>query len=260
MPRSLFTGASGMAAQQLNVDIISNNISNVSTVGYKKQRADFQDLFYEIIKAPGVRAGDAGRNPAGIQIGHGVRVSATPRTFTMGTIEQTGRDTDMAIEGEGFFRVSLQDGTEAFTRAGDFSIDADGSLVSPDGYYLEPRITIPEDAEQISIGTGGEVAVLIDGQQQTVGQVNISTFRNPTGLVSVGRNLFQATEASGTAEEGTPGSAGFGLIRSSALEKSNVDVVVELVNLILAQRAYELNSRSISTSDEMLRSAAEIGS
>ncbi|MDA3961195.1 MAG: flagellar basal-body rod protein FlgG [Planctomycetota bacterium] len=259
MPRSLFTGASGMAAQQTNVDVISNNIANVSTVGFKKQRADFQDLFYEILQAPGVKAGNAGRNPAGIQIGHGVRVSATPRIFTVGTIEQTGVETDMAIEGDGFFRVSLQDGTEAYTRAGDFRIDADGSLVSPDGYYLEPRVTIPDGAQQISVGTDGEVIVLVDGSQQTVGQVLISTFRNPTGLVGIGRNLFLETEASGSAEEGTPGTTGFGLIRSSALEKSNVDVVVELVNLILAQRAYELNSRTISTSDEMLRAAAEIG-
>lgn len=258
MPRSLFTGASGMGAQQTNVDIISNNIANVNTVGYKKQRADFQDLFYEVVQAPGAQAGDLGRNPAGIQIGHGVRVAATPRTFTGGVIETTGIQTDMAIEGAGFYRVTLPDGSESFTRAGDFRPDGEGNLVSPDGYYLEPQITIPQDTQQVSISPTGVVEVLVNGTQSQVGQVTLSTFRNPTGLIALGRNLFQQTEASGPPTEGTPGDAGFGLIRQGALEKSNVDVVVELVNMILAQRAYELNSRSIQTSDQMLQTANEI--
>jgi len=258
MPRSLFTGASGMEAQQTNVDVISNNIANVNTTGYKKQRADFQDLFYEIVRAPGARAGDLGRNPSGIQLGHGVRLAATPRTFTGGVLETTGIQTDMAIEGDGFFQVTLPDGSQAYTRAGDFRPDGEGNLVTPDGYFLEPQISIPEGTQQITISPTGVVEVLVDNQQSQVGEIQLTTFRNPSGLVGLGRNLFQETEASGDPIEGTPGDAGFGLVRGGALEKSNVDVVVELVNMILAQRAYELNSRSIQTSDQMLQTANEI--
>ena len=163
----------------------------------------------------------------------------------------------MAIEGDGFFEVTLPDGTSGYTRAGDFAIDADGNLVSPDGYYL-PQITIPDQAEQVSIGPTGEVIVQVDGTQSQIGQITLSRFRNPTGLVSIGRNLFQETEASGTPQSGTAGDAGYGLIRGGSLEKANVEAVTELVNLIVAQRAYELNSKSITTSDEMLQTANDI--
>ena len=258
MPRTLWTGASGMSAQQMQVDIIANNIANVNTNGFKKQRVNFQDLFYDVVVAPGTRAGDQGQNPAGIQVGNGVRVSSTPRIFTNGNIEMTGVDTNMAIEGDGFFRVSLPDGSQAYTRAGDFRIDANGNLVTPDGYYLEPRITIPENVQQVSVGPTGTVAVLIGGAQATIGQLTLTRFRNPTGLVATGRNLYQESQASGPPEEGNPLDPGFGAVRSGALEKGNVDVVVELVNLIAAQRAYELNTRTITTADRMMQTANEI--
>ncbi len=258
MPRTLWTGASGMSAQQMQVDIIANNIANVNTNGFKKQRVNFQDLFYDVVVAPGTRAGDQGQNPAGIQVGNGVRVSSTPRIFTNGNIEMTGVDTNMAIEGDGFFRVALPDGSQAYTRAGDFRIDASGNLVTPDGYYLQPRITIPEGVQQVSVGPTGTVTVLVGGTQSNIGQLTLTRFRNPTGLVAMGRNLYQESQASGPPEEGNPLDPGFGAVRSGALEKGNVDVVVELVNLIAAQRAYELNTRTITTADRMMQTANEI--
>ncbi len=258
MPRTLWTGASGMSAQQTNVDVIANNIANVNTNGFKKQRVNFQDLFYDTVVAPGTRVGDEGVNPAGIQVGNGVKVANTPRIFTNGNIEVTGIESNVAIEGDGFFRVSMPDGTEAYTRSGDFRIDPNGNLVTPDGYYLEPRITVPDNIEQLSIGPTGVVSVLQDGNQSDIGQITLTRFRNPTGLVALGRNLFQETQASGPPEEGTPLDPGYGALRGGALEKGNVDVVVELVNLIAAQRAYELNTRTITTADEMLQTANEI--
>ena len=259
MSRSLWSGASGMAASQTRVDVIGNNIANVSTTGFKKQRVRFQDLFYDIVKAPGTPTTNGGENPAGIQVGNGVEVSDTPRIFSQGRIEPSNIQTNMAIEGPGFFRVQLSDGTEAYTRAGDFREDSNGDLVSTEGFYLLPRINIPQDAQQVSISTTGEVVAIVNGQQQNLGTVTISKFRNPSGLIGIGRNLFVETEASGPATEGQPLDDGFGGIRGSALEISNVDVVVELVGLILAQRAYELNARTVSTSDEMLQTAGQIG-
>ena len=249
-----------MSAQQLHVDVISNNIANVNSTGFKKQRVNFQDMMYAVETAPGTRAGDEGMNPHGSQYGHGVRVSGTPRVFTPGNVENTGVQTDIAIEGDGFFEISLPDGSVAYTRAGDFGINPNGQFVTPDGYFLEPRITVPEDTSQISVGTNGVVTVLVGNTQTEIGQLSIAKFRNNSGLVSVGRNLFQETVASGNAQTGTPGDPGFGLLRGGALERSNVDVVVELVNMIVAQRAYELNSRSIRTSDEMLQQANDIAS
>lgn len=258
MPRAFWTGASGMSAQQTNVDVIANNIANINTNGFKRQRVNFQDMFYDIVRAPGTRAGDQGTNPAGVQVGYGTQVSGTPRIFTPGNVEVTGVGSNMAIEGDGFFEVLLPDGETAYTRAGDFRIDADGNLVSPDGYYLQPQITIPDQADQISVSTTGDVTVTVNGSQQNAGTITIARFRNPTGLISVGRNLFQETDASGNPQTGTPGDSGYGVIRGGALEKSNVEAVIELVNLIVAQRAYELNSKSITTADEMLQTANDI--
>jgi len=258
MPRSLWTGASGMSAQQTNVDVIANNIANVNTSGFKKVRTNFQDLFYEVQVMPGTRSGDEGQNPTGTQIGHGVRISGTPRIFSAGTVESTNKELDIAIEGDGFFEVTLPNGEAAYTRAGDLGQDRDGNLVTPDGYYLEPRITLPDEIEQIAISANGLVTVLVNGVQNDVGQITLTRFRNPSGLMALGRNLFQETEASGTPQVGTPTDPGYGALRQGALEKSNVDVVVELVNMIVAQRAYELNSRSIRTSDEMLQAANDI--
>lgn len=258
MPRALWTGASGMQGQQTNVDVIANNIANVNTNGFKKQRVNFQDLFYDVVASPGTRAGDQGLSPTGVQIGNGTVVSGTPRIFTSGNMEMTGIDFNMAIEGDGMFQVSLPDGTVAFTRDGDFRPDAEGNLVTADGYYLEPRITIPDQTEQISIGPTGEVVVLVNGAQSTVGSITLTRFRNPSGLIAIGRNLFRETQASGTPQTGVPGSPGYGLIRGGAIERSNVEVVSELVNLIVAQRAFELNSRSIRTADQMLQTANDV--
>jgi flagellar basal-body rod protein FlgG len=255
MPRALWTGASGMAAQQTNVDVIANNIANVNTVGFKRQRANFQDLFYDVVVQPGAKASDLGRNPTGTQIGTGVKLSGTPRIFTAGNIEVTNNPTDLAIDGDGFFKVTLPDGaTDAYTRAGDFRIDANGNMVTPDGYLVPGVSGIDPQQGPVSISTTGEVTQ----GANTRGQVNLVRFANNSGLISIGRNLFTESVASGTAEEVTPGSAGVGTIRSGALEKANVEVVTELVNLIVAQRAYEANSKSIQASDQMLRTANEI--
>ena len=260
MPRALWTGASGMIAQQANVDVIANNIANVNTTGYKRQRTSFQDLFYDTPVNPGLKAGDLGRNPTGTQIGNGVQLSGTPRIFTPGNVEATGVSTDMTIEGEGFFEVTLPDGSRAYTRAGDMRPDADGRLVTPDGYYLVPNVTIPQDATSFSVSPTGEITVVLpnNATPQTIGQLTLTRFINPPGLLAVGRNLFQESAGSGTPQTGSPAQNGYGTIRGGSLEKANVEVVTELVNLIVAQRAYELNSRSIKTSDEMLRTANDI--
>jgi flagellar basal-body rod protein FlgG len=258
MPRALWTGASGMAAQQTNVDVIANNIANVNTNGFKRQTVNFQDLFYDVQTAPGTKSSDDGRNPTGTQIGYGTKVSATPRIFTNGNIEITNVSYDMAIEGDGFFEVTQPDGSAAYTRAGDFRPDGEGNLTSPDGYFLEPRITIPADATQVTISTAGVVTVLVNNVQSDVGTISLARFRNPSGLIAAGRNLFTETIASGAPIITTPGTDGTGTIRGGALEKANVEIVTELVNLIVAQRAFELNSRSITTSDQMLQSANEL--
>lgn len=259
MPRALWTGASGMTAQQLQVDVIANNIANVNTVGYRKQRADFQDLYYETTTRPGERAGDQGRTPTGTQIGTGVRVSGTTRSFGQGTVEDTGKDTDLAIEGDGFFQVQMPDGTSTgYTRAGDFRIDGDGRLTTPDGYYLTPSVTIPDGATSVSVASNGIVSAIVNGTEATVGQITLARFRNNAGLMGMGKNLFTLTEASGPAQVGTAGQGGYGSIRGRMLEKANVEVVNELVNMIVAQRAYEMNSKSISTSEAMMRTANDI--
>ncbi|TVR14242.1 MAG: flagellar basal-body rod protein FlgG [Planctomycetota bacterium] len=258
MPRALWSGASGMRAQQTNVDVIANNIANVNTTGFKRQRVEFQDLFYDIAKLPGSTAGNQGRTPTGTQIGNGVEISGTPRIFTPGNMELTGVQTNMAIEGSGFFQVTLPDGNLAYTRAGDFVPDANGDLVTPDGYYLEPRITIPENTTALSVGPTGQVVAMVDGQENNLGQVNLATFRNPAGLIGIGRNLFQESPASGPPQQGNPTDIGFGTLRGGALEKSNVEAVTELVNLIVAQRAYEMNTKSIKTTDQMMQTANDI--
>ncbi len=260
MPRSLWTGASGMVAQQTNVDVIANNIANVNTTGFKKQRTNFQDLFYDIAESPGQRAGDLGRNPTGTQIGTGVKLSSTPRIFSAGTIAPTGVSTDMAIAGEGFFQVTMPDGTSSYSRAGDFRPDADGRLVTPDGFFINPSIIIPQQATNVSVTTLGEITALLPGSvtPQVIGQVTLAKFLNPPGLVSIGRNLFQESAASGSPETGNPGKIGFGTVVGGSLENSNVEVVTELVNMIVAQRAFEMNSKSIKTSDQMLQTANEL--
>lgn len=258
MPRALWTGASGMTAQQTNVDVIANNIANVNTTGFKRQRTTFQDIFYATPQAPGARISDQGQSPTGIQIGHGTKVSGTPRIFTEGNLEITDGQFDMAIEGPGFFSVVLPDGSTAYTRAGDFRPDGDGNLVTPDGFYLDPQITIPDDADQVSISPTGVVTVIQGTSQSEVGQITLTRFANPSGLIATGRNLFIETVASGTPQTGNPGDTSFGTIRQGAIERANVEIVSELVNLIVAQRAYEMNSRTITTADEMLQQANDL--
>ncbi|MFC1809418.1 flagellar basal-body rod protein FlgG [Candidatus Omnitrophota bacterium] len=255
MIRALFTGASGMIAQELNVDVTANNIANVNTNGYKKVRVDFQDLMYQITKAPGTEAASGIQNPTGIQVGLGVRPVATQKIYTQGDFKITGNALDLAIEGEGFFQITMPSGETRYTRDGAFRVDSEGQVVNGDGFLLEPAITVPTDSIEISVGVDGTVSVLQAGDTAatTVGQIELVTFPNEAGLLSEGRNLHAETAASGSPVTGTPGEEGFGELASGVLESSNVELVEEMVNLIIAQRGFEANSNSIKTADEMLR-------
>jgi len=257
MMRSLFTAATGMHAQQLNVDVISNNLANVNTVGFKRSRADFQDLLYQTIKAPGAPAGEGIQIPSGIQVGLGVKPVAVQKLFTQGDFINTGNNLDLVIEGDGFFQITRPDGTTAYTRAGAFKLDRDGRMVTSDGYPLEPAITIPADTTKIAIGHDGRVAVLQAGGTTPVeiGTIEIARFINPAGLHAIGKNLFLPTDSSGEATIGAPGTEGRGSINQGFLEMSNVNVVEELANLIIAQRAFEFNSKVVQASEEMMRTA-----
>jgi flagellar basal-body rod protein FlgG len=246
-----------MIAQQLNIDVISNNLSNVNTTGFKKSRVDFQDLLYQTMRAAGTPIIQGAQIPTGIQIGHGVRSAATQKIYTPGDFKQTDAPFDMLIEGDGFFQVLLPDGNVAYTRDGAFKKDGQGKIVTSDGFSLEPELIIPDDATDISIGTDGTVSVLRAGSQdpELIGQIELAHFINPAGLSSTGRNLLLTTAASGPAVTGTPGLDGFGTIAQGYLEMSNVQVVEEMVDMIVAQRAYEVSSKAIQTSDEMLQIA-----
>ncbi|HOJ99072.1 MAG: flagellar basal-body rod protein FlgG [Treponemataceae bacterium] len=256
MVRSLWTGASGMIGQQANLDTISNNLANVNTSGFKKMRADFEDLLYQTVRTAGTPATEDTVVPVGVQMGHGVKLAATQRQFTQGALQNTENVTDMAIQGEGFFRVQLYDGTLAYTRDGSFKVDSDGRLVTSNGYHVLPDIVLPEGflIETLSVSQDGRVTVKIPGQDDPiqVGQMELYRFPNPVGLTAIGENLFKVTNASGPAIAGRPGFDGMGKIVHKFLEMSNVSVVREMVNLIVAQRAYEFNSKTIQTSDNML--------
>ncbi len=257
MIRSLWTAATGMQAQTVTIDLIANNLANVNTAGFKRSRADFQDLLYENLKPPGVSSADGTQVPTGIEIGHGTRLVATQKLFTQGDFKQTGNQLDMAIEGDGFFQVIQPNGEIAYSRAGNFKVDSEGRIVTPDGFLMEPEITIPTDSLSISISTDGTVSVIQAGQSEPVqvGSIELARFSNPAGLKSIGRNLFLATSASGDAVTGTPGEDEYGTIAQGFLEMSNVSVVDEMVKMITAQRAYEINSKAIQTADEMLQAA-----
>lgn len=253
--RSLNIAATGMLAQQMNVDVVSNNIANMTTSGFKLQRAEFQDLLYQNLRRPGAQSSDAGTIvPTGIQLGSGVRMAATYRIHTQGTIEITGNELDLAVNGKGYFQIQLPDGTNAYTRSGSFQMNADGQIVTADGYTLLPGLTIPQGTTKITIDKTGQVQATVAGQteEQVVGQIELAQLPNAGGLEAVSDNLFLETAASGAPITGTPGTDGLGVLEQGALENSNVDVVSEITNLISAQRAYEMNSRVISTSDEML--------
>jgi len=255
MVRSLYTAATGMIAQQTQIDTTSNNIANVNTIGYKKQRAEFADLMYQTMEYAGNSTSNTTVSPTGIEVGLGVRPTAIAKQFTQGNFKETGNPLDMAITGNGFFQVELPDGTIAYTRNGSFKLDGDGNVVNSDGYKLSPDIVIPQDTTQISIGTDGTVSVLEAGQTQMsqVGQIELANFVNPAGLHSLGDNNLLNTAASGDALTGTPGLDGIGQLRQNFVEMSNVQLVEEMTDLITGQRAYEANSKAITTSDEMLQ-------
>ena len=255
--RALWTAATGMHAQQLTLDVISNNLANVQTAGFKRSRVDFQDLVYEILHAPGAASAQGQEVPSGFQVGHGSRAVATQRLFVKGDLQQTGNPLDLAIEGDGFFQVQLPSGDVGYTRSGAFKKNSQGQLVTSDGFLVQPQITIPPNALSISVGVDGTVSVLQAGQAQpqTVGSIELVRFINPAGLQSQGRNLFIPTQASGDATPGTPGSDGLGTLLQGFVEGSNVNVVEEMVGMIVTQRAYEINSRAIRTADEMMQTA-----
>ncbi len=257
MMRSLWTAASGMVAQQANIDVISNNLANVNTTGFKKMRTDFQDLIYQTVRQAGATTGPDNMLPTGVQMGHGVRQVATQRIFTTGNFQSTGNSLDVAIEGDGFLQITLPDGTLGYTRDGTLKRDSQGRIVTSEGYFLEPQITIPQGATEITISSEGIVSATIPNQTtpQELGQIQLARFVNPAGLDSIGRNLLKENNASGPPVVSNPGVDGAGTIVQKYLEMSNVQVVEEMVNMIVAQRAYEINSKAVTTSDEMLSTA-----
>ncbi|HEY9900111.1 MAG TPA: flagellar basal-body rod protein FlgG [Pantanalinema sp.] len=253
---SLWSAASGMKAQQVNIDVTSNNLANVNTPGFKKARAEFQDLMYRTASEAGAPVNNGTRTPIGSQIGMGVRAVGVARSFAQGDFLQTENPYDMTIEGEGFFQVQMGDGTVAYTRDGGFKVDSNGTLVTSEGFIVQPNISVPQGARQVTVTPEGVVTAMIGEQAQNLGQIQLVRFVNPAGLTAQGRNLFKPTEASGDPQTFAPGEAGAGTrVMQGALENSNVKVVEEMVNLIVAQRAYEANSKSISTADEMLGQA-----
>jgi flagellar basal-body rod protein FlgG len=254
MIRALYTAASGMNAQQSNIDNIAHNLANVNTVGFKKSRVEFEDLVYQLITAAGSPTSTSGESPTGMEIGLGTRPVATARDFTTGNLRATGAPLDLAVEGQGFFQVTMPDGQTAYTRSGALHLNAEGLVVTAEGYPLEPQITIPPNATSISIAKGGIVSVTLAGQSATqeVGTIELAIFQNPAGLQAQGGNLFLPTTASGEPTSGVPGLDGIGTVAQGFLEESNVSVVEEMVNMILGQRAYEANSRVVQTADEML--------
>ncbi len=255
MLRAFSTAATGMTAQQMMVDVIANNLANINTVGFKRSQVDFQDLMYVKIKEPGREVASGVVAPSGFEIGSGVRPASTLKVFTQGEQENTGRSLDIAIQGDGFFQVTAPGGESRYTRDGSLRRDASGNLVTSGGYTLEPSIAIPNDAVSISIGRDGTVTVFNGTTNSPVGQITLVRFANPSGLSSEGDNLLAETSASGSPTTGNPGSDGLGALQQGFLERSNVQMVTELVNLIMAQRAYEINSRAIKAGDEMLTTA-----
>jgi len=259
--RALRTAASGMAAQQLNVEVISNNIANMNTIGFKRQRAEFQDLMYQNVERMGAQSSSSGTVvPTGIQVGLGVKAGSVYRITEQGTPGRTDNQYDVAIDGKGYFQITLPSGEIGYTRAGNFSLSPEGNLVTEDGYAVEPAITIPQNAVAVTISKTGEVQATIDGQTdpQVVGQIEIANFFNEAGLEAVGDNLLMETAASGPASVAAPGEPGFGQLLQGYTEASNVDAVSEISSLIVAQRAYEMNSKVIKTADEMMSVASQV--
>jgi len=260
MIKSLFTAATGMDAQQTRIAVIANNIANMNTTGFKASRAEFQDLIYETRQTPGGETASGVNAPTGLQVGSGVNVVATQNLFTQGTMEQTANPLDVSIEGKGFFSVQLPSGDIAYTRAGALSINSSGALVNQNGFPVQPAVTVNPQASDRRIGIDGTISATAPGATAPTveGQIQVWTFANDAGLSSIGRNLFRETSASGAGTSGIAGNAGFGTIRQGFLESSNVNIAEELIKMILSQRAYELNGKVISTSDQMLSSTTQL--
>jgi len=256
--RSLWISKTGLDAQQTQLDVISNNLANVSTNGFKRSRVAFEDLLYQNVRQAGANSTQQTQLPTGLQIGTGVRPVATPRVFTQGNLQQTGNQLDIAINGSGFFQIQMPDGTTGYSRDGTSHMDQNGQVVTSNGFPLQPAITIPATAQSVTIGQDGTVSVTLPAQAaaQTVGSIQLASFVNPGGLESKGQNLFAETAASGTANANAPGSNGSGTLQQGFLETSNVNVVEELVSMIQTQRAYEMNSKAITTADQMLAKIA----
>jgi flagellar basal-body rod protein FlgG len=260
MIRSLWISKTGLDAQQTQMDVISNNLANVSTNGFKRSRAVFEDLLYQTIRQPGAQSSQQTQIPSGLQIGTGVRPVAAERIHTQGNLQQTGNSLDVAIQGAGFFQVLLPDGTTGYTRDGSFQRDSQGQLVTANGFTVQPAITIPANSSSVTIGSDGIISVLQAGSAAPVqvGSLQLATFINPSGLQSMGGNIYQETASSGTPSTNVPGTNGTGMLNQNYLETSNVNVVEEMVNMIQTQRAYEINSKSITTSDQMLQKLTQI--
>lgn len=254
MIRSLWISKTGLDAQQTQMDVVSNNLANVATNGFKRSRAVFEDLLYQTLRQPGAQSSQQSQVPTGLQIGTGVRPIATERVHTQGNLQQTNNNTDVAIQGAGFFQVLMPDGTTGYTRDGSFQVDSQGQLVNSSGYAVQPAITIPSTAQSITIGSDGTVTITQAGSAGStqIGSIQLATFINPAGLESKGGNLYTETSASGSPSTNTPGTNGAGTLNQGYVETSNVNVVEEMVNMIQTQRAYEINSKAISTSDQML--------
>lgn len=260
MIRSLWISKTGLDAQQTQMDVISNNLANVSTSGFKKSRAVFEDLLYQNIRQVGAQTSQQSQSPSGLQLGTGVKPVATERIFTQGNLQQTSNDKDIAIQGQGFFQILLPDGTTAYTRDGSFQIDNQGQLVTASGFPVQPAISIPANAQSLSVGRDGVVSITTPNSTATtqIGQIQLATFINPAGLQGKGENLYVETTASGNPNINTPGTNGAGLLSQGYVETSNVNVVEELVSMIQTQRAYEINSKAITTSDQMLQKLSQM--
>jgi flagellar basal-body rod protein FlgG len=260
MIRSLWISKTGLDAQQTNMDVTANNLANVSTNGFKRARAVFEDLLYQTLRQPGAQSSQQTQLPSGLQLGTGVRPVATERIFTQGNLQQTGNSLDVAVNGQGFFQVLMPDGTTAYTRDGSFQVSAQGQLVTSSGFQVQPAITIPANTLTITIGQDGVISATRAGSAtpSQIGSLNLANFVNPAGLQSMGQNLYLETAASGTPSTNTPGTNGLGTLSQGYVETSNVNVVEELVNMIQTQRAYELNSKAISTSDQMLQKLSQM--
>jgi flagellar basal-body rod protein FlgG len=255
--RALNTAATGMMAQELNVQVIANNIANMRTTGYKRQRAEFQDMLYEHVRRIGTQTTDQGNIlPVGVDLGSGVKTVGTPRIMTQGTLTQTGGDLDVAIRGEGFFKILMPDGTFAYTRDGSFQMDAQGRIVTAQGNVVQPGITIPQNSSSLTINSQGQVSVVVSGSTTPtiLGQLALTRFINKAGLLPIGDNMFTETPASGAPQDGVPNTNGMGDLQQGNLEQANVEAVTEISDLIAAQRAYEMNSKVISATDQMLQS------